>query len=323
MPQITLDQGTVHYRDTGEGEPVLLLHGYLMGGGLWEPVAERLAPDFRCVIPDLPLGAHHTPLNPGTDLSLPGIARLVARLLTALDLRRVTLVGNDLGTAVAQIVAARHPERIGRLVLTSGECFDNCPAPWFRSLVPAARVPGLLTLAFQALRLRAARRLPFAYGQLTTGALPHHLIDDWMGAFFRDPGVRRDCAEFTRNFRPAALLDATERLAAFDRPTLLAFAREDRIFPFAHGERLAALIPGARLEPVPDSRTWVMLDQPALTAHLIREFIRTTTAGDTAPADTDADTGTGTGTQASTCAHPPIGRPVHQQGVPLTRPKLT
>ncbi|GLF92946.1 alpha/beta fold hydrolase [Streptomyces yaizuensis] len=283
MPQITLDQGTVHYRDTGEGEPVLLLHGYLMAGGLWEPVAERLAPDFRCVIPDLPLGAHRTPLNRGTDLSLPGIARLVAGLLEALDLRRVTLVGNDLGTAVAQIVAARHPERIGRLVLTSGECFGNCPAPWFRPLPPAARVPGLLTLAYQALRLRAARRLPFAYGLLTAGALPHDLIDDWMGAFFRDPGVRRDCAEVTRHLAPAALLDATGRLTAFDRPTLLAFAREDRHFPFSHGEQLAALIPGARLEPVPDSRTWVMLDQPALTAHLIREFIRTTPAG-TAPA---------------------------------------
>ncbi|MFF8955071.1 alpha/beta fold hydrolase [Streptomyces sp. NPDC014894] len=286
MPQITLDQGTVGYQDTGEGgEPVLFLHGYLMGGGLWEPMVERLAPDFRCITPELPLGAHHIPLNRGADLSLPGIARLVADLLTALDLRRVTLVGNDLGTAIAQIVAARHPERVGRLVLTSGECFDNCPAVWFRSLVPAARVPGLLTLAFQALRLRAARRLPFAYGLLTKGALPHDLIDEWMGTFFRDPGVRRDCAEFTRHFGPAALLDAAERLASFDRPTLIAFAREDRIFPYAHGERLATLIPGASLEAVPDSRTWVMRDQPALTARLIREFIHTTPAG-AAPAGT-------------------------------------
>jgi pimeloyl-ACP methyl ester carboxylesterase len=285
MPQLTLDQGTVHYRDTGEGEPVLFLHGYLMGGGLWEPVTERLAPEFRCITPDLPLGAHRTPMDPGADLSLPGLARLVTDLIAALGLSRVTLVGNDLGTAVAQIAAVRDPERIGRLVLTSGECFDNCPAPRFRSLAPTARVPGLLTLTFRALRLRALRRLPVAFGQLTVNPLPHELIDDWIGAFFADPGVRRDCVKFTRTFGPAALLDAAERLASFDRPTLIAFARENRLFPYAHGERLAALIPGARLESVPDSRTWLMRDQPELTARLIREFIRTTTAG-AAPSDT-------------------------------------
>ncbi|MEU3597223.1 alpha/beta hydrolase [Streptomyces sp. NPDC006798] len=281
MPQITLDQGSVRYRDTGgDGEAVLLLHGYLMSGELWKPVADRLAPEFRCVTPDLPLGCHPTPLNDGTDLGLPGLARLVADLIAGLDLRRVTLVGNDLGTAIAQIVAARHPERVGRLVLTSGECFDNCPPIWFRALVPAARVPGLLPLLFRFLRLRATRRLPFAYGLLTKGALPHDLIDDWLECLFGDPRVQRDCAEVTRNFGPAALLDAAERLASFDRPTLVAFARDDRIFPFAHGERLAALIPGARLETIPDSRTWVMRDQPERTARLIREFIRA------APADT-------------------------------------
>ncbi|MEW1547333.1 alpha/beta fold hydrolase [Streptomyces tsukubensis] len=283
MPQLTLDQGTVHYRDTGEGEPVLLLHGYLMDSRLWEPVVDRLAPDFRCIVPDLPLGAHRTPMNPGADLSLAGIARLVADLVAALGLPRVTLVGNDLGTAVAQLAAVRHPERISRLVLTSGECFDNCPSPWFRSLAPASRVPGLLALAFRGLGLRGVRRMPFAFGLLTKGPLPHDLIDDWLGAFFADPGVRRDCVKVTRGIVPAALLEPAERLAFFDRPTLLAFAREDRLFPYAHGERLAALVPGARLEAVLDSRTWLMRDQTELTARLIGDFIRSTPA-DAAPA---------------------------------------
>ncbi|MFE5857898.1 alpha/beta fold hydrolase [Streptomyces sp. NPDC056500] len=279
MPQITLDQGTVHYGDTGEGEPVLFLHGYLMDSKLWEPIVDRLAPDFRCITPDLPLGAHRTPMNPGADLSLAGIARLVADLIVALDLPRVTLVGNDLGTAIAQIVAAHHPERIGRLVLTNGECFENCPSPWFRSLGPSSRVPGLLTLVFQALRLRAIRRMPFGFGLLTKGALPHDLIDGWLGAFFADPDVRRDCVKVTRGIVPTALLEPARQLASFDRPTLLAFAREDRLFPYAHGERLAAIIPGARLETIDDSMTWVMRDQPDLTALLFGDFIRSTPAG--------------------------------------------
>ncbi|GGZ56032.1 alpha/beta hydrolase [Streptomyces inusitatus] len=276
MPQLTLPQGAVHYREAGEGEPVVFLHGYLMDGRLWEPVVDRLTPGHRCVIPDLPLGSHRLPLDPGADLSLPGIARLVADLLTALDLRDVTLVGNDFGTAVAQIVAADHPERIGRLVLTGGECFDNCPPAVFKPLVPAARVPGALTLILQALRLRALRRLPSAYGLLTKRALPHDLIDEWTAAFFADPAVRRDCAKVTRGFDPAPLLDAARKLASFDGPALIAFAPDDRLFPYEHGERLAATIPSARLRAVPDSMTWVMRDQPELISELIEEFIRTT-----------------------------------------------
>ncbi|MFD4831164.1 alpha/beta fold hydrolase [Streptomyces uncialis] len=282
MPQITLPQGTVHYQDTGEGEPLLLLHGYLMGGGLWEPLVDRLAPGLRCVVPDLPFGCHSEALAPDADLSLPGVARLVADLIEGLALRRVTLVGNDLGTAVAQLVAADHPEHVGRLVLTSGESFDNCPAPVFRPLVPAARVPGLLPLAFQSLRLRAPRGLPFAYGPLTERALPHDLIDTWIRAYFADRGVRRDCAKVTRGLGPVVLTDAAERLAAFGAPALVAFAREDRIFPFRYGVRLAATLPDARLESVPDSRTWIMRDQPELLAGLIREFIATAPLG-TAP----------------------------------------
>ncbi|MGV9316349.1 alpha/beta fold hydrolase [Streptomyces sp. NPDC003691] len=279
MPQTALAQGTVHYRESGEGEPVLLLHGYLMDGRIWEPVTDRLASRFRCITPDLPLGCHRTPMEPDADLTLPGLARLVAELIDRLGLHGVTLVGNDLGTAVAQLVAADHPGSVGRLVLTGGECFDNCPSPWFRALVPAARVPGGLTTAFRALRLRPLRRLPNAYGLLTKGGLPHDLIDDWVGAYFADSGVRRDCAKVTRGLRPAALLGAAERLAAFDGPALVAFAPEDRHFPFEHARRLAALIPGARLEAVPGSRTWVMRDQPDLVADLIGEFIRSAGAG--------------------------------------------
>ncbi|GAA2482686.1 alpha/beta hydrolase [Streptomyces gobitricini] len=287
MPEVALAQGTIHYRDTGEGEPVLFLHGYLMDGRLWDPVVDRLTPRFRCIRPDLPLGAHRTPLNPDTDLSLPGIAHLVANLLAGLDLREVTLVGNDMGAGLAQIVAANHPERIGRLVLTDGECFDNCPPAWFRPLVPASRVPGLLTLAFQSLRLRAARRLPCAYGWLTKRALPDDLIDEWVEAFFGDPGVRHDCVKVTRDFVPAALLDAARRLTSFDKPALIAFAPEDRLFPFEHAERLTAMLPDARLEAVPDSLTWVMRDQPELISALIGEFIRSTPTDRAAPADAD------------------------------------
>src|SRR6185436_18470384 len=119
MPEISLPQGTIQYRDEGHGPTVVFIHGALVDGRLWEPVVERLAPHARCVVPDLPLGSHTVPMAPDADLTPPGLAKLIADFLAALDLEDVTLVGNDTGGGLSQLVVGAHPERIGRLVLTN------------------------------------------------------------------------------------------------------------------------------------------------------------------------------------------------------------
>ncbi|MBO0773285.1 MAG: alpha/beta fold hydrolase [Actinobacteria bacterium] len=268
MP-VELSHGTVHYRESGTGPPVVLLHGYLMGASLWDQVAERLAGEFRVVVPELPFGAHPAPLNPGADLTAAGLGRLVADFLAALGLTGVTLVGNDSGAAVAQVVAARHAERLGGLVLASGDAFGNFPPAMFRPLIAAART-GTLTPMISLLKSRPARSLPNAYGWLTHGELPHDLIDGWVGAYFADRGVRRDLRRLT-----AALGDddfmhqVAAELGSFTGPALLAWAADDKFFPVEHARRLAAILPEARVELIEDSRTWVMLDQPDRTASLI------------------------------------------------------
>ena len=70
--------------------------------------------------------------------------RLIADFIDALDLDDVTLVGNDTGGAICQLVVDRRPERLGRLVLTNCDAFENFPPRLFKPLVVAARVPGAL-----------------------------------------------------------------------------------------------------------------------------------------------------------------------------------
>src|SRR5712691_7414369 len=118
MNEVRLPQGTIRYRELGAGEPIVLVHGLLANGELWRDVASRLARDFRVIVPDWPLGSHETPMDPGTDLSPLGLARIIADFLSELELENVTLVGNDTGGALCQLVAVHHPERLGRLVLT-------------------------------------------------------------------------------------------------------------------------------------------------------------------------------------------------------------
>jgi pimeloyl-ACP methyl ester carboxylesterase len=271
VPEIELAQGTIRYRDEGSGPPIVFVHGALVDGRLWEPVVERLGA-ARCVVPDLPLGAHRIAMRPDADLSPPGLARMIAELLERLDLRDVTLVGNDTGGALCQFAVARHPERIGRLVLTNCDAFDNFPPAMFRPLGALARAR-LLTAALQPLRLRALRRLPFAFGWLTRRRLPDELLDAWTEPFLSDPGVRRDARRFLLAIDRDELLDNTALLHGFDRPVLLAWAPEDRFFPLEHARRLAAIFPDARLVEVPGAYAFVSLDQPERLADLISEHV--------------------------------------------------
>jgi pimeloyl-ACP methyl ester carboxylesterase len=274
MEEVRLPQGTIRYRDSGTGEPLVFLHGLLVNGRLWEGVVERLQPDFRCIVPDLPLGSHEVAMNPDADLSPPGVARLVADFLEALELERVTLVGNDSGGAISQIVVTKHPERISRLVLTNCDAFDNFPPKLFSYFKPAARIPGALAMMAQTMRFKPLRRTPLAFGELTKSRIDDELLEDWLRPGLEHPEIRPDTKKFILGISPDQTMEAARELEGFDRPTLFAWAPEDRWFKIEHAERLAASMPNARIERIPDSKTFVSVDQPERLAEVIRAFVR-------------------------------------------------
>ena len=119
--------GAISYRECGTGTPIVFVHGVAVNGDLWRRVVPRLAGGYRCITPDLPWGSHSAALKPDTDLSLPGMARIIADFLDALDLDNVAVVANDTGGAVAQALVGSHPDRIARLVLTSCDAFEKFP----------------------------------------------------------------------------------------------------------------------------------------------------------------------------------------------------
>jgi pimeloyl-ACP methyl ester carboxylesterase len=272
MQEIELSAGPIHYRDSGSGAPLVFVHGLLVNGSLWRKVTPTLESRFRCVVPDLPLGAHSTPMRETADLSPRGVARLLAELLETLDLEDVTVIANDTGGAIVQILAAEHPERIARLVLTPCDTFENFPPPMFRPLKYAARVPGGLNALLQPLRIRRLRRLPMAFGLLTKRPVPHEVTDSWLRPFFANKSVRRDVCRHLRALDPRDLFDAAERLRSFAPPVLLAWASEDRVFPLDQARRLASVFPNAKLVEIADSYTFVPEDQPQRLAELVAGF---------------------------------------------------
>jgi len=280
MPEIQLSQGVVRYREEGTGTPIVLIHGLLVNGNVWDRLVPLLAAQGRCIVPDLPLGSHSLPMHEGADLSARGLSRLIAEFMERLELEDVTLVGNDTGGALCQLVVAYHPERLGRLVLTSCDAFENFPPPAVRPLLTALKLPGALVTTSVLGRLRAVRRAAFKAMPLTMQPIPDEQVKSWV-APLADKRIRADLATVVRGIDPAVTIAAAERLRDFDRPALIAWGAEDRFFPFSDAERLAATLPNARLERVPNARAFVQLDAPERLAEMIGSV---TNGAATAPA---------------------------------------
>jgi pimeloyl-ACP methyl ester carboxylesterase len=268
--EIQLPAGTVRYREAGQGKPVVFVHGYLVDGRLWDGVVDRLSGRCRCLAPDWPIGAQQIAMQPDADLSPYGVAATIAGFLEALDLEDVTIVGNDSGGAMSQVLVTRHPERIGRLVLTNCDTHDNFPPGIFKAMPPIAALPGGMALLAAPFRIPALARA--AFKPFSKNPIPPDLVASWMAPGLHDAAVKRDVKKVTVGMNKRYTLEAAEKLRDSELPILLTWAPGDKFFPLKYAQRLAAETPNARLVEIPESATFVPLDQPQLLADEIAAF---------------------------------------------------
>ena len=268
-----VEAGTIEYRERGAGPAVVLVHGVGVNADLWRAVVPRLADEHRCVAPDWPWGSHSLPLREDADLSLPGMARIVADFLAAMRLDDVTIVGNDTGGAVSQALVGSHPERVGRLVLTSCDAFDNFLPATFAYLKPTARLAAATWMAAQSMALKPVQRMPIAYGWATSAPIEKTIMESYTGPLRHNAAIRRDFRRVIRAVDNRYTREAADGLGSFDRPALVAWAAEDKFFPVEHGRRLADLLPQGRFELIPEARAFIPEDQPQRLARVVREFL--------------------------------------------------
>jgi pimeloyl-ACP methyl ester carboxylesterase len=253
--------------------PLVFLHGVLANSTLWTGVADRLAPDHRCLLLDLPLGAHPEPINADADLSPSGLVAVVIDALDRLGIERAILVGNDSGGALCQLMIAAHPHRLRALVLTSSDAYDTWLPFMFKPLELMAFVPGLLRIVAQLLQWPPLRRSPLGFGWLSK-----RITDADSAAFVtplaRAPWARRDVGKFLRGISPRLTRRAAQHFAGFAAPVLVLWSRDDRLLPLRLGQRLASDLPRARLELVTDAYTFSPVDAPEAVAQAIDRFVR-------------------------------------------------
>lgn len=273
-----LPQGGLAYRAAGPASSsspsVVFVHGILVDARLWEPVAERLAAEgVRSYAPTLPLGAHQQPMNADADLSPQGIAQLMLDFIAALGLSDVTIVGNDTGGAICQVMLGADTSRIGAAVLTNCDAFGTFPPRGFAPLFRALRHPWLVAGLAPGLRSAKVRHGPLAYGPLTSGPIDRKLTRDWVQPL-AGMAIRRDLAKFARDVHPRVLLDAASQFGQFTGPVRILWGEADPFFKTELGRQLSEAFPRATLTTVPGGRTFLPLDHPAEVAHEITAAIK-------------------------------------------------
>jgi len=132
-----------------------------------------------------------------------------------------------------------------------------------------------LAAALLRLQLRASvlRR------KIVSGVAAAGLDEERTASFFeparRDPRIADDLVAAMAGFRPHLLIDAATAIPRFERPVLLVWGESCDFFPITDAQRLASEFPSATLVSVPEAKTWVPVDSPAVVAAAIAEFVPT------------------------------------------------
>jgi pimeloyl-ACP methyl ester carboxylesterase len=271
---IATDFGNIAYREAGSGPVAIFVHGVLLNGHLWDRLIERLADVRRCIAIDIL--AHGAP-RAGTDqdLSFDAQASMLAAFCQAMKFERVDVIANDSGGGIAQIFAARHPERIRSLVLTDCDAHDNWPPKQAEPLHRLAKQGGLGAVGQRMLEDVAFARASFAGGFEHPDQLSTEDFRTWLEPLFESPASTRSLERFIASFDNRQTVAVEPLLRKLEAPTLIVWGTADAFFPVKWAYWLRGAIPGAReVVELEGAKLFLPWERPAELATALREFWR-------------------------------------------------
>jgi 3-oxoadipate enol-lactonase len=250
------------YRAEGEGEPLLLLHGFPFSHRMWEPQLASLSRSSRCLAPDFAgFGASELPKEGA--LRMEDIATDAVALLDHLGISRAVVCGLSMGGYAALALWERHPERVRGLVLADTRSGADAPEGREQRLALAEKVlvegPGFLAKEMPAKLLGA-------------------------GTLEKRPELRRAVADWIAGARPAGVAaasrgmaerpDRTGLLAGVSVPALVVVGEEDTLTPPDESRSMAERIPGAELVVIPGAGHLSSLERPEAFDQALGRFLK-------------------------------------------------
>ncbi|WP_201987069.1 alpha/beta fold hydrolase [Hymenobacter rubidus] len=251
----------------GQGEAVVLLHGYPENLQVFARFAPALAADKHVIAFDWP-GMGHSAAWPGGATPLL-MARHLLQLLDDWQLDKVHLIGQDMGGQPALVFAAEYPTRVRSVVVMNSLLSADAETSWEITWLRRFGVNKLLLQHFPRLIFWRALHTFLPFGARLT---PAEYDDMW--ATFRQPAVRQFIVRMCAGYE-AQLPRLPERYRQITCPVLVLWAGQDKHFPVAHAHWLCAQLPHAQLAIVPKADHWMVVAQPAEVAAHVRSFYQT------------------------------------------------
>lgn len=232
----------IHYVEAGEGEPLILIHGFIVSHKEWLPILPLLAKQYRCIALDLPgFGASSKPAPGQYPFTREAFAGTVADLMSALGLHRAHICGHSMGGSIALTFAADHPELVDKLVAIDSACYPfDLP---FKAKLPTLPVIG--PIIFKKLYGRSMF-VDYFKNEVFNGRPTMNL--EMVEAYYRDfdPPASRDSA-YEAMLTSVDQSSLGPKIPKIKAKTLVVWSEEDRLFPLALGQRLSREIPNAEL----------------------------------------------------------------------------
>jgi pimeloyl-ACP methyl ester carboxylesterase len=274
--------GDISYRERGTGPAALFVHGAFLNGHLWRHVIDRVADVRRCIAVDL-LAHGATRIHPEQDVSFDAQAAMLRALCDRLALDRVDAVANDSGTGIAQLFAARNPERIRSLTLTNGDVHDNFPPPATEPLLAATRQGLLPEIGRRMLADVEEARAQFAVGYEHPERVSEETLRTYLEPLFASPERVKQLERFITAIDCRANVAIEPLLRRLTAPTLVVWGTGDVFFGVEWARWLRETIPGTRrVVELPGAKLFFPEERPDTLAKALREHWREAEEADSA-----------------------------------------
>ncbi|MBI2916521.1 MAG: alpha/beta fold hydrolase [Chloroflexi bacterium] len=259
-----VDGVSVRYVSTGQGPPVVLVHGLAGNLSFWQHNLGPLGRSFSVYALDLP---GHGGSQDALEYTLPYAARLLAGLLDHLGAPRASLVGSSLGGLIALEMAQTYPDRVERLVLvdSAGLCRY---IPWHLRLLTVPGLGWLLSRPTRRALRHSLNEMVYRRGEVSAERLWGH-GPPWRGrALLRIVRYGADLHGLKPWFQ------WQDRLGLVRQPTLIVWGAEDRIFHPDHARRAHHLLPGSRLVIIPEAGHLPQWESPEAFNRAVADFLQ-------------------------------------------------
>jgi len=260
--------GDIAYLRTGQGPPLVLLHGIPSSSYLWRDVIEPLSATFEVLAPDL-LGFGDSDKRMDVDLSIAAQARYVVAFMETIGVHQAAVAGHDIGGGVAQLMAVDEPQRVARLILIDSIVDNNWPIPDIARLKEPAWDQIMVNID-----LRRGLRKGLEAGVVTPGRVTDEMVDEWTRPF-QDLGGRRAYLRAARALNNRDLTSRAKHIDEIETPTLILWGANDAFLEPAWAETLHRRLRESTVQIIDPGGHFLPLDRPDAVVEAITRFLTT------------------------------------------------